>query len=523
MENKNDEFDKKQKLVNKEIIEKNYDKESFMNFLENKKENGQDLNNWTLGELTIAVCQYLAKIEKPNGTKTEKPTEIHSEIINEQKSENKINQENEENENIIKNIENLENFHLEENFKEIIINCRKLEKTQMNDSKIIVTISNPTEYDAGVFAKNYIVYKVQTVPFEWVVLRRYSDFDLLRKLLVKHFPSFYLPPLPNKKLGKRNFEIDFINKRMRLLNLFINDLVQNETFKASDILNAFLSYEDRDKLESKFKEYSTMQPSTYVEEYRTLDGKAIILPDDEKNEKYFNNINKYFTIQGEILDKLNLSLKTFFNNMMAVTESLQNVQKNFEILHLLNTKALMKENITKLYKEMSRFFNNYKKILIKQNKMVKIHMKDFFKYINLEGKAYKELIERREELKVKYTAENQRVTTKKEKLYNTLDINKFELGEDEKRVDKNRLLNDKKYAMEHICRNDTSSLVKIYNQLGYANKMNILELKKLIQEYSSRYVVNFKKFDEEFYPSINDLVTSWSNLETFVMSANLSK
>jgi hypothetical protein len=42
-------------------------------------------------------------------------------------------------------------------------------------------------------------------------------------------------------------------------------------------------------------------------------------------------------------------------------------------------------------------------------------MKDFFKYINLEGKAYTELIERREELKAKYTSENQRVTAKKEK------------------------------------------------------------------------------------------------------------
>ena len=65
--------------------------------------------------------------------------------------------------------------------------------------------------------------------------------------------------------------------------------------------------------------------------------------------------------------------------------------------------------------------------------------------------------------------------------------------------------------------------MKIYNQLGYANKMNILELKKLINEYCIRYVNNIKSFNSEFYPSINDLVTSWSNMETFVMTSNLPK
>ena len=152
----------------------------------------------------------------------------------------------------------------------------------------------------------------------------------------------------------------------------------------------------------------------YVEEYKTLDGKVTI-SHDEGNEKYFTNINKYFRLQGQILDRLNFSLKMFYNNMNLVAESLQDVQKNFEILHVLNTRVLMKQTITKSYEEMSCFFKNYRKILIKQNEMVKNHMKDFFKYINLEGKAYNELIERREELKAKYTSENQRVTSKKEK------------------------------------------------------------------------------------------------------------
>ena len=510
-----DDIQQKQILLQTEIIEKNYDKTAFINFCLSKKENGDDLNNWTLDELKEIVTEF---VNSQNQAQIEAQTE--SQTVEAQTSEGKTG----ENQEIKKeDIEKIEKFNAEEskNFKEKIIDCRKLEKTQLNDQKINITVSNPKEMDGGVFGKNYVLYEVKTDPLGWTVSRRFSDFDNLRKLIGKHYPSFYVPPLPNKKMGNRRFDQDFIIKRMKFLNLFINNLVQSEAFKASEILVAFLSYEDRGKFDSKFKEYTTQQPSSYVEEYKTLDGKVTI-SHDEGNEKYFTNINKYFRLQGQILDRLNFSLKMFFNNMNQVAESLQDVQKNFEILHVLNTRVLMKQTITKSYEEMSCFFKNYRKILIKQNDMVKNHMKDFFKYVNLEGKAYNELIERREELKAKYTAENQKLTAKKEKLFNTLDITKFELGDD-KGIDKDRILRDKAYAFQYMCKTDTANLLKLHNQLGYANKMNMRELKKIIKEYCVRYVDNVKKFDAEFYPSINDLVATWSNMETFVMSANLPK
>ena len=514
----NDEIKAKQALLQNEIIEKNYDKTAFINFCLSKKENGDDLNNWTLDELTLIVNEFVTTLNQISAKNEAKIDEQKTGDPNTEKGEQGDGQEIKK-----EDIEKIEKFNADDpkNFKERVIDCRKLEKTQLNDNKLVITVRNPKEMDGGVFGKNYVLYEVQTDPFGWVVLRRFSDFDNLRKLIAKHFPSFYVPPLPNKKMGNRRFDQDFIIKRMKFLNLFINNLVKSESFKSSELLMAFLSYDDRGKFDSKIKEYTTQQPSQYVEEYKTLDGKVTI-SHDEGNEKYFININKYFRLQGQILDRLNFSLKMFFNNMNQVAESLQDVQKNFEILHVLNTRVLMKQTITKSYEEMSCFFKNYRKILIKQNDMVKNHMKDFFKYVNLEGKAYNELIERREELKAKYTAENQRITAKKEKLFATADINKFELG-DEKGLDKDRLLHDKPYAFEHMCKTDTNNLLKIYNQLGYANKMNMRELKKMIKEYCVRYVDNVKKFDEEFYPSINDLVGTWSNMETFVMSANLPK
>ena len=203
-------------------------------------------------------------------------------------------------------------------------------------------------------------------------------------------------------------------------------------------------------------------------------------------------------------------------NIMA--ENLKDISKGFEIMHILNTRVLMKQTITKSYEELGCFFKNWQKIILNQNVMVKNHMKDFFKFINLEGQAYTELIDRREELKAKYVAESTRVTNKKEKVFATGDINKFEIAINDTQCDRERVLKDKPYAFEHICANDTKNLEKLYYQLGYANKMNMQELKKMIKGYCVRYIENIKQFDVEFYPSINDLVGTWSNMETFLMT-----
>ena len=491
----------KQDLLQHEILDKNLDQNEFISFCLGKKENGDDLNNWTLEELTKIVQEFVANHTSQNEKKEEK-----------KEPEGEVKKEN------IDNIEKV-NINEQKQATEKTIECRKLEKTQLNGNKVEIKVANPKEQDAGLLGKNYVTYDVTTSPFGWTVIRRYSDFDNLRKILVKFFPGFNIPPIPKKKMGNRRLEEDYILKRMKFLQLFINAVAENESFKAHEFLLAFLSYEDRSKLEAKFKEYNSMNLSSYVEDYKTLDGKAII-SHDEGNEKYFININKYFKLQTQIFEKLNQNLKLFYNNLNAVSENIQDIQKNFEILNLLNTRVLMKQTITKTYEELGQFFKNWRRIILKQNSMVKNYIKDFFKFIRLEGVAYQSLIERREELRNKYTSELSKITAKKEKVFAMNDINKMDLNPEDKEVDKERVLRDKVYAFEHICYKDSLALQKLYNQLGYANKMNIYELKKMLKQYCERYIENFKLFDAEFYPSITDFIGTWTNMESFVQSAS---
>ena len=493
-----DEFQKKQNLLQKEIIEKSFDKTAFINFCMSKKDNGDDLNNWTYEELSSVVHEFVSSQQPQNEEEKKEDDEIKTE-----------------------NIAKIEQFNAEEhkNFKEKTINCKKLEPTELSGQEIKIVVEKPVAVEGGMFAKSYVKYEVTTEPFKWTVERRYSDFDALRKLLQKYYPSFYVPPLPMKKIGNKRFTESFIQKRMKFLNQFINNVIQSESFKCAEFLYAFLSYTDRGKFESKFKEYQTRTPSPYVEEYKTLDG-IISISLDEKNERYFKNTNKYFNLQATILEKVNYNLKTLNHNMKIVCELIKVIQKNFEVLHVLNTRVMMKPTITKAYEEISCFFKNWGNILTKQRLLIKDHIKDFFKYVNLEGHAYSELIVRREELKEKYNSENQRITAKKEKLFAAGDINKMELNLDDKNIDKQRILKDKPYAFEHICLADTRELEKLNNQLGYANKMNMRELRKIIKEYCIRFVDNLAAFDQAFYPSINDMLNTWMNMENFVQTAN---
>ena len=256
-------------------------------------------------------------------------------------------------------------------------------------------------------------------------------------------------------------------------------------------------------------------PSQYVEDYRTLTGKLFIY-DKEDYEKYYVNITNYYKLQNYLYKRLNRNLKTFYNYISGACKSLENVQKDFENLFELNDKVQMKIEVNKTYEELGIFFKNWKRNLFNQNEIIKSRIKDFFKYQRMEGEAYQELIYKREELKYNYNTEKNRLNYKKEKLYALRDINKWEIQKGYYPIDENRLLNDKNYAMENICTKETYALENLHKQFAYCNKMNMDEIKKLININCEKFVSNTKLFAEELYPTLTDSITVWTTLTSYI-------
>ena len=175
------------------------------------------------------------------------------------------------------------------------IQCRKLEKTQLNDKEIHVIIQDPKPIETGFLQSNYVSYEVVTKELNWVVHRRFSDFEWLRNTLVKFHAGYVVAPLPNKKIGSRRFEVDFIEKRMKMLQKFMDVIMVNELFKASEPLNAFLSLTDSVEDLKKTLDEIGSHYGVSRERIRQIENRAISkLKKLCKNRNMTSNLKNYF-------------------------------------------------------------------------------------------------------------------------------------------------------------------------------------------------------------------------------------
>ena len=216
-------------------------------------------------------------------------------------------------------------------------------------------------------------------------------------------------------------------------------------------------------------------------------------------------------------------------------ENLAGVQKDFELLHLLNARVSMKKEILKtellhllnarvsMKKEILKtfemfgiFFKNWKRVLYNQGDVIKKNVKNFFKYVNMEGKAYTELSKSRQSIKDQFESEFKKLMNKKEKLWEKNDISKWEINEDFNRIDRVLLVRDKQYAFSKMCTRDTFLVNNMSIMLRYANKKNMDELKKLMTNYQERFIDNVKLFANNFYPTLNDALNVWTEVAATV-------
>ena len=70
--------------------------------------------------------------------------------------------------------------------------------------------------------------------------------------------------------------------------------------------------------------------------------------------------------------------------------------------------------------------------------------------------------------------------------------------------------------MDNICTKETLSLENLHKQFAYSNKMNMDEIKKLININCVKFVNNTKLFAEEFYPTLSDSIAVWTTLTSYI-------
>ena len=196
-----DELARKKELLQKEIVNGNYNKDQFIDYCLALKPFGDDLSLWSYDELKSAVNSFISYHQQEDLKEKQ-----------EQEIKNKFQDQRNQIQNQMKQINNNISFNNSINNNNCINNgemskkyysldCRKIEKSPLNDKEVTIIIRNPKAIETSIFKSNYISYEVFTDVTQWLVSRRYSDFDWLRQTLKKIHPGLYCPPLPGKKLG----------------------------------------------------------------------------------------------------------------------------------------------------------------------------------------------------------------------------------------------------------------------------------------------------------------------------------
>lgn len=258
----------KQDFLRKEIMDQNYDISEFLSFLYNKfGENATDLELYSMNQLSDIVNEF-----KSHNTPKEGEPEDELERRDSSNEENYPPKDTNQISESKPNQDEINSFKkLKVEKYEDVIQGAKIELSKISFQDFTTSICSPEKKDGGLFSKSYISYLVKTSPFNFEVRRRYSDFEWLRTILSEQFPALVIPPIPLKNFSDR-FNDEFVDKRMRYLQRFLNSLDTNPTLANCSIYGDFLSIVNESDWNNKKKHYAKLTKPVNLHEMKTIDG-----------------------------------------------------------------------------------------------------------------------------------------------------------------------------------------------------------------------------------------------------------
>ena len=391
-----------------------------------------------------------------------------------------------------------------------------LQKSKISNIEIKSIISNPRKINESLVKNSYLLYDITTPKMNWYVNRRYSDFLWLREILSSMFPTILLPQLPKKKIGNRRFENDFVEKRIKGLQDFLDEILKNEIIKTAEPLISFLSLTERGFFEQQMK---ILTPKILnidnIGSIASLEGKIEVADmEDEQynnNKNYFNSVETFFNLSAEEIKNIKSNLKEYNINMILASQNLEQVENGFSRLNQFYNKANLAKDICNVFEQYQIFFKNWKRLQINQTEIIRKKLNNYFNYIRNKGNSLVELIKKQNELQSDYNKMKENLLNKKENLWKKMEINKWEMNQ-MTQIDSVLLFRDKNYAFSKMCFQETMNLNNKGDLLGYYYINNILNIKNVLANIEKYSVDNLVDFSKEIEPTVTDVVNVWSNL-----------
>ena len=534
----------KQTYLRKEILEKNYDANLFLEFLITKKgEIASDINNWTIEELKTVVSEFKNtqnEVKKenisPNSTLEDLPPadnqilkinsittplcskdsnksqinendDIHNSLYNENGNKDWLFVNKEENERFsrysISNYNNNNYLNPEE------IDCLEPDHSPFEKiDKIKIIVGPPKkEYEStglkGFFIKSiYYSFLLENIPNKkQKIKRRYTDFEWLRKTLYRLFPGNYIPPLPLKTLNINKPEK--VDKYQKYLQYFVDSIMDDKLFKNSSIIYLFFTTENERDLISLMEKYNKVEKPKCLSYFYSREGNMVldenILKRDKKKELL--DIKSDISKNSKILGELNAKFKLLGQEMKQVCDRMTEISNIFKKLYETSINNSEKLNYCKYYSDLSLYFKEYGNHEFLQMKNISEELKFHLKYINLHYTvSIEELYNTFKFQHDLYFQVAENLKQKKEILYKNMEYEKWELNPEDRNIN----ISDKKLVLKKMLPNDTRIVNDIKKYLIYyatqLNKENI-RLKDVLEKNNNN---NFKKLKDKSKQILNE-------------------
>jgi hypothetical protein len=340
-------------------------------------------------------------------------------------------------------------------------------------------------------------------------------FDLYSYIIV--------PPVPKKnKIGGDRFSDVFINKRMRYLQKFINWLVSNPIIKNSKLFFDFLSIVNESDFNKSKNIFQKMKPDTNIKEFYSENGKMNLGINHDK-EIYFQNIKDNSLNNQDLLNKLNIRLKELKIQMDLFIQKIEEVSQIWGDLFKTSTKYCDELNIINTYGQMEKLFTNWSESLKKQNTLIFVDVREYFKYIRNNFREMKYVLHSADNYKSIYYKLERNLISRKEELFKRGDVSKWDLDAQEK-SNANTLLQDKSSALFKICSKDTNTCIQRRIYYGYY-------LNKAIEEFERvrNLIGNFHKDNfMDYCRNLSDIISEFhkqiaENLTALFVEDNINR
>lgn len=135
-----------------------------------------------------------------------------------------------------------------------------------------------------------------------------------------------------------------------------------------------------------------------------------------------------------------------FNKLGTATAAIHNTYKS--VADKFDFEVLSK--IESIYSEVSRTFTSYGKITMEEKENFNTNIENFLNFCTSEIDGIDELLSLRNEFSIEYKEKRQLLEAKKEAMYPTMDLKKWEIDQDNLPVPKTQLIGDKSTALRYM-------------------------------------------------------------------------